>query len=205
MVQGLEAQDNREAGRTAVHQGDGKPRELTLHEALTEILGAYQHSQDPMGHILAKVQKNRRLQEGQYQGIRDDLEAINTTLVSIAGVLADMANSMREAVSHQRALTLARHLNSPPLPLLLVARRPRHRTNRPPAPLPLQKVSVHQKKGIWHAIAKGVWTLGGLWQAEHLLSETVGGTETLGMENRRGPAWDGLPTGKGCLSNPDPP
>ncbi|KAJ1106789.1 hypothetical protein NDU88_004187 [Pleurodeles waltl] len=102
-VQGTEAQDNREAGRTAVHQGEDRPREPTLQEALTEILGAYQHSQDTLGQILDNVQENTRLQEGQYQGIREDLMAINTTLVSIGGVLADMANLMREAVSHQWA------------------------------------------------------------------------------------------------------
>ncbi|KAJ1170099.1 hypothetical protein NDU88_001980 [Pleurodeles waltl] len=46
---------------------------------------------------------------------------------------------------------------------------------------------------------------GGLRQAEHPLSETVGGPEPLNMENGGGPAVDGLPTRKGCLSNPDPP
>ncbi|KAJ1165004.1 hypothetical protein NDU88_005434 [Pleurodeles waltl] len=85
-VQGTEAQDNRETGRTAVRQGEDRPREPTLQEALTEILGAYQQSQDALGQIVANVQENRRLQEGHYQVIREDLQAINTTLVSIAGV-----------------------------------------------------------------------------------------------------------------------
>ncbi|KAJ1082569.1 hypothetical protein NDU88_002734 [Pleurodeles waltl] len=80
-------------------------REPTLQEALAEILGAYQHSQDTMGQILDNVQENKQLQEGQYQyqGIREDFQAINNTLVSIAGVLVDMANIMREAVLHQQA------------------------------------------------------------------------------------------------------
>ncbi|KAJ1109921.1 hypothetical protein NDU88_007278 [Pleurodeles waltl] len=56
-----------------------------------------------MGQILAKLQETLRLQEGQYLGIREDLRGIHTTLVTIAGVLADMANTMREAVAHQRA------------------------------------------------------------------------------------------------------
>ncbi|KAJ1182024.1 hypothetical protein NDU88_007221 [Pleurodeles waltl] len=102
-VQGTEALANRETGRTAVRQQEDSPREPTLQEALSEILGADQHSQDMLGQILDNVQENRRLQEGQYQGIRKDLQAINNTLISIAGVLADMANMMREAVSHQRA------------------------------------------------------------------------------------------------------
>ncbi|KAJ1165652.1 hypothetical protein NDU88_006069 [Pleurodeles waltl] len=102
-VQGTEAQDNREAGKTAVRQGEDRPRKPTLKEALTNILGAYHHSQDTMGQILAKLQETQRLQEGQYLGIREDLKHIYTILVTIAGVLADMANTMREAVAHQRA------------------------------------------------------------------------------------------------------
>ncbi|KAJ1188487.1 hypothetical protein NDU88_005248 [Pleurodeles waltl] len=101
--QGTEAQDNREAGRTAVRQGEDRPREPTLQEALSNILGAYHHSQETMGQILAKLQETQRLQEGQYLGIRDDLTKIYTILVSIAGVLADMGKTMREVVAQQRA------------------------------------------------------------------------------------------------------
>ncbi|KAJ1199309.1 hypothetical protein NDU88_003146 [Pleurodeles waltl] len=46
---------------------------------------------------------------------------------------------------------------------------------------------------------------GGLWQAEHPLSQTVGGPETLGKEDGRGPASDGLPKRMGFASNPEPP
>ncbi|KAJ1217914.1 hypothetical protein NDU88_005501 [Pleurodeles waltl] len=114
--------------------GEDRPREPSLQEALTNILGAYHHSQETMGQILVKLQETQWLQEGQYLGIREDLKDIHTTLVTIAGVLADMANTTVP-------LTLATPMNSPPPPLslLLVDRRPRHRNNRPPAPLPLQK------------------------------------------------------------------
>ncbi|KAJ1201838.1 hypothetical protein NDU88_005644 [Pleurodeles waltl] len=82
---------------------DQRPRELTLHEALSNILGAYHHSQETLGQILDKLQETQRLQEGQYLGIRDDLTKIYTILVTIAGVLADMGKTMREAVAQQRA------------------------------------------------------------------------------------------------------
>ncbi|KAJ1083189.1 hypothetical protein NDU88_003349 [Pleurodeles waltl] len=101
-VQGTEAQDNREAGRT-VQQGEDRLREPTLHEALTNFLGAYHHSQETMGQILYNLQETQRLQEGQYLGIRDDLKNSYTILVTIAGVLADMGNTLREAVAQQRA------------------------------------------------------------------------------------------------------
>ncbi|KAJ1114134.1 hypothetical protein NDU88_002373 [Pleurodeles waltl] len=103
MVQGTEKQDNREAGRTAVRQGEDRPREPTLHEALSNIMGAYHHSQEAMGTVLSKFQETQQLQEEQYLGTREDLKSINTTLVTIAGVLADMANTMRETVAYHRA------------------------------------------------------------------------------------------------------
>ncbi|KAJ1150610.1 hypothetical protein NDU88_003400 [Pleurodeles waltl] len=88
MVQGTEAQDNREAGRTAVRKGEDRPREPTLQEALANILGAYHRSQETMGLILAKLQETQRLQVRQYVGIREDLKHIYTILVTIAGVRA---------------------------------------------------------------------------------------------------------------------
>ncbi|KAJ1217700.1 hypothetical protein NDU88_005291 [Pleurodeles waltl] len=110
---GTEPQANRDTGRTAVCQGEDRPREPTLQEALSEILGAYQHSQDTMDQILNNLQENRQLQEGQYQGIREDLQAINTTLISISGVLADMANIMREATAHQWAPSTSQSSKQP--------------------------------------------------------------------------------------------
>ncbi|KAJ1113858.1 hypothetical protein NDU88_002099 [Pleurodeles waltl] len=53
-----------------------------------------------MGTVLAKFQETQRLQEGHYMGI---LKSINTTLVPIARVLADMANTMRERVAYHLA------------------------------------------------------------------------------------------------------
>ncbi|KAJ1123530.1 hypothetical protein NDU88_001999 [Pleurodeles waltl] len=102
-VQGTEAQDNREAGRTAVRQGEDRPRERTLHEALSNIMGEYHHSQEKMGTVLAKFQETQRLQEEHYLGIRKDLKSINTTLVTIAEVLADLVNTMRDTVGHKQA------------------------------------------------------------------------------------------------------
>ncbi|KAJ1099840.1 hypothetical protein NDU88_004935 [Pleurodeles waltl] len=46
---------------------------------------------------------------------------------------------------------------------------------------------------------------GGLQPAEHPLQEAVGGPAALGLEDLRGLAGEGLPTRKGCPSNPDPP
>ncbi|KAJ1140033.1 hypothetical protein NDU88_006394 [Pleurodeles waltl] len=66
-------------------------------------MGAYHHSQETMGTVLAKFQETQQLQEEQYLGIREDVKSINTTLVTIAGVLADMANTMRETVAYYRA------------------------------------------------------------------------------------------------------
>ncbi|KAJ1141744.1 hypothetical protein NDU88_008072 [Pleurodeles waltl] len=60
------------------------------------------------------------------------------------------------------------------------------------------------EKGYMACHRQGHADPGGLLQAEHPLSETVGGPETLGTEDSGSPAGDGLPMRKGCLSNPDP-
>ncbi|KAJ1094288.1 hypothetical protein NDU88_007366 [Pleurodeles waltl] len=66
-------------------------------------MGAYHHSQETMGTVLAKFQETQRLQEEHYLGIREDVKSISTTLVTIAGVLADLANTMRDTVAHKQA------------------------------------------------------------------------------------------------------
>ncbi|KAJ1197083.1 hypothetical protein NDU88_000945 [Pleurodeles waltl] len=61
------------------------------------------------------------------------------------------------------------------------------------------------EKGYLAGHRQGHADPGGLWQAEHPLSQTVGGPAPLGKEDGGGPAGDGLPMRKGCPSNPDPP
>ncbi|KAJ1179811.1 hypothetical protein NDU88_005044 [Pleurodeles waltl] len=102
-VQGTEAQDNRGTGRTAVRQGEDRPREPTLHEAFSNIMGAYHHSQETMATVLAKFQETQRLQEEQYLGIREELKSINTTLVTIVGVLKGWVGTRRDTVAQQGA------------------------------------------------------------------------------------------------------
>ncbi|KAJ1127927.1 hypothetical protein NDU88_006320 [Pleurodeles waltl] len=66
-------------------------------------MGAYHHSQEIMATVLAKFQETQRLQEEHYLGIREDLKSINTTLVTIAGVLADLINTRGDTVVQQGA------------------------------------------------------------------------------------------------------
>ncbi|KAJ1187126.1 hypothetical protein NDU88_003905 [Pleurodeles waltl] len=138
-VQGTEAQDNREVGRTAVRQGEDRPREPTPNVALSNIMGAYHHSQETMGTVLAKFQETQRLQEEHYLGIREDLKSINTTLVTIAGVLADLLNSRRDTVAHQRAPDTSLDDEQPTTSAGASGQEGRHRNNRPTTPYPLQK------------------------------------------------------------------
>ncbi|KAJ1171391.1 hypothetical protein NDU88_003254 [Pleurodeles waltl] len=102
-VQGTKAQEHRGTGRAAVRQGGGRPREPTLHEALSNIMGAYHHSQETMATALAKFQETQRLQEEQYLGFREELKSINTTLGTIVGVLKDLVNTKRDTVAPQGA------------------------------------------------------------------------------------------------------
>ncbi|KAJ1129764.1 hypothetical protein NDU88_008129 [Pleurodeles waltl] len=100
-VKGTEAQEHRGTGRAAVRQGADRPREPTLHEALSSIMGAYHHSQETMATVLAKVQETQRLQEEQYLGFREELRTISSALGTIVGVLKDIQNTMRDTVALQ--------------------------------------------------------------------------------------------------------
>ncbi|KAJ1202443.1 hypothetical protein NDU88_006243 [Pleurodeles waltl] len=102
-VQGTEAQEHRGSGRAAVRQGEDRPREPTLHEALSSIMGAYHHSQETMATVLAKFQETQRLQKEQYLGFREELRTINSTLGTIVGVLKELLNTRRDTVVQQGA------------------------------------------------------------------------------------------------------
>ncbi|KAJ1195443.1 hypothetical protein NDU88_004723 [Pleurodeles waltl] len=85
--QGTEAQGNRGTVRAAVRQGGEGPREPTLHEALTTIMGAYNRSQETMATVLARFQEIQVLQEEHYRGYREDIRALTSTLVTMVGLL----------------------------------------------------------------------------------------------------------------------
>ncbi|KAJ1187142.1 hypothetical protein NDU88_003921 [Pleurodeles waltl] len=99
-VQGTEAQEHRGTGRAAVRQGEDSPTVPTLHEALSNIMGAYHYSQETMATVLAKFQETQRLQEEQYLGFREELKS---TLGTIVGVLKELVNTRRETVAQQGA------------------------------------------------------------------------------------------------------
>ncbi|KAJ1192237.1 hypothetical protein NDU88_001549 [Pleurodeles waltl] len=66
-----------------------------------------------MGQSRNNMQENQWLQEVHHQEIRKDLQALSTTMVSIEGVLADMANIMREYIAHQRAPSTSQSTEQP--------------------------------------------------------------------------------------------
>ncbi|KAJ1199073.1 hypothetical protein NDU88_002911 [Pleurodeles waltl] len=136
-VQGTAAQGKMGTWRAAVRQGEDRPREPTLHKALSNIMGAYHHSQEMMATVLAKFQETQRLQEEQYLGFREELKSIDSTLGTIVGVLKELVNIRSDTVAQQGVPTLAWTMNCrPPLPAV-VDRRHGHRTTTP-APHPMQ-------------------------------------------------------------------
>ncbi|KAJ1169434.1 hypothetical protein NDU88_001327 [Pleurodeles waltl] len=64
-------------------------------------MGAYHHSQERMATVLANFQETQELQEEYYLGIREELKSINTTLVTIVGVLQNLVNTRRDTVAQQ--------------------------------------------------------------------------------------------------------
>ncbi|KAJ1134523.1 hypothetical protein NDU88_000974 [Pleurodeles waltl] len=102
-VQGTESQEHRGTGRAAVRQGADSPREPTLHEALSSIMGSYHHSQETMATVLVKFHETQRLQEQQYLGFREELRTICSALGTIVGVLKDIQQTLRDTVALQGA------------------------------------------------------------------------------------------------------
>ncbi|KAJ1100554.1 hypothetical protein NDU88_005636 [Pleurodeles waltl] len=78
-VQATQAQGDKDTEDSCA-PGGGQPRESTVQVALTNVLGAYQQSQDKVGQMLNIMQENQRLQEEHHQQIREDLLALNTTM-----------------------------------------------------------------------------------------------------------------------------
>ncbi|KAJ1213817.1 hypothetical protein NDU88_001448 [Pleurodeles waltl] len=102
-VQGTEAEEHRGTGGAAVRQGADRPREPTLHKALSSIMGEYHHSQETIATVLAKFQETQRMQEEQYLGFREELRTISSTLGTIVGVLKKILNTRRDTVALQGA------------------------------------------------------------------------------------------------------
>ncbi|KAJ1107154.1 hypothetical protein NDU88_004547 [Pleurodeles waltl] len=127
-VQGTKAQEHRGTGRAAVRQGADRPREPTLHEALSSIMGAYHHSQETMATVLDKFQETQRMQEEQYLGFREELRTISSALGTIVGVLKEIINTRRDTVALQGA----------PDTRMDDQLRHHHRTTTPAPPLQMQ-------------------------------------------------------------------
>ncbi|KAJ1131048.1 hypothetical protein NDU88_009391 [Pleurodeles waltl] len=102
-IQGTEAQGNRGTGRAAVRQGGDRPREPTLQEALTTIMGAYHHSQETMATVLARFQEIQAQQGERYMGFREELRNIGTAMGTIVLALNQIVTTLRDHVVPQRA------------------------------------------------------------------------------------------------------
>ncbi|KAJ1119690.1 hypothetical protein NDU88_007875 [Pleurodeles waltl] len=102
-VQGTEAHGNRGTGRAAVRQGGDRPREPTLHEALSSIMGAYHRFQETMATVLARFQEIQVLQEEQFMGFREELRNISSAMGTIVVALNQIVTTLRDHVAPQRA------------------------------------------------------------------------------------------------------
>ncbi|KAJ1166820.1 hypothetical protein NDU88_007216 [Pleurodeles waltl] len=100
---GQRPRETGELGGGSVRQGGDRPREPTLHEALSSIMGAYHHSQETMATVLARFQEIQLLQEEQYLGFREELQTISSALGTIVGALNLLVTTLRDTLAPQRA------------------------------------------------------------------------------------------------------
>ncbi|KAJ1192920.1 hypothetical protein NDU88_002226 [Pleurodeles waltl] len=66
-VQGTQAQGAMPSGRASVAQGGGHRMDASAQDVISDVLGAYRHTQDRMGQIVATLEQNQRLQIAHHQ------------------------------------------------------------------------------------------------------------------------------------------
>ncbi|KAJ1208429.1 hypothetical protein NDU88_003815 [Pleurodeles waltl] len=119
-------------------QGEDRSREPTLHEALSNIMGAYHQSQETMATVLAKFQETQHLEEEQYFGFREELRSSIPPPGTIGGVLKEVLNTRRDTVVQQGAPDTSLDDELPTTSTGASVQEARHRTTTP-APHPLQR------------------------------------------------------------------
>ncbi|KAJ1139671.1 hypothetical protein NDU88_006038 [Pleurodeles waltl] len=100
---GQRPRETGELGGLLCNRGGDRPREPTLHEALSSIMGAYHHSQETMTTVLARFQEIQLLQEQQYMGFREELRNISSAMGTIVVALNQLVTTLRDTVAPQRA------------------------------------------------------------------------------------------------------
>ncbi|KAJ1131676.1 hypothetical protein NDU88_010011 [Pleurodeles waltl] len=83
--------------------GEERPREPTLQEALTTIMGAYHHSQETMATVLARFTEIQAQQEERYMGFREELRIIGTAMGTIVLALHRIEDALRDHGAPHRA------------------------------------------------------------------------------------------------------
>ncbi|KAJ1084206.1 hypothetical protein NDU88_004358 [Pleurodeles waltl] len=119
--------------------GGNRPREPTLHEALSSIMGAYHHSQETMATVLARFQEIQVLQEEQFMGFREELRHISSAMGTIVVALNQIVTPLRDHVAPQRAPVTSMDQEQASTSAGASGQEARHKNNRPPEPHPLQK------------------------------------------------------------------
>ncbi|KAJ1198184.1 hypothetical protein NDU88_002028 [Pleurodeles waltl] len=83
--------------------GEERPREPTLQEALTTLMGAYHHSQETMATVLARFTEIQAQQEERYMGFREELRIIGTAMGTIVLALHRIEDALRDHGAPHRA------------------------------------------------------------------------------------------------------
>ncbi|KAJ1136180.1 hypothetical protein NDU88_002598 [Pleurodeles waltl] len=82
-------------------------------EVISEVLGAYHHTQDCMGQILTTLKQSQRLQIAQHQETMEQWKQRNATMATIAGVLQHHHLTQPEIPTNQEAPTTDQDTDQP--------------------------------------------------------------------------------------------
>ncbi|KAJ1099548.1 hypothetical protein NDU88_004648 [Pleurodeles waltl] len=82
-------------------------------EVISEVLGAYQHTQDTMGQIVATLEQNQRLQIAHHQEATEQWKQLNATMATIALALLHHFPTQPETPTDQEYPTTDQDTDQP--------------------------------------------------------------------------------------------
>ncbi|KAJ1151095.1 hypothetical protein NDU88_003882 [Pleurodeles waltl] len=101
-VQGTQAQGARTSGRASVAQGGGHKMDAAAQDMISEVLGAYYHTQDRLDQVVSTPEKSRRMQQAHHQEAMELWKLHTATMASIAGTLLQLFQTHPEAQDTDR-------------------------------------------------------------------------------------------------------
>ncbi|KAJ1117889.1 hypothetical protein NDU88_006085 [Pleurodeles waltl] len=106
-VQGTLAQGARASARVSVGQGGGHRMDAAAQDVISEVLVAYQHTQDRLAQIVSILEQSQRMHQEQHQHAIEQWKERNATMATIVGALLQLVKNQSDTHIGQDTPTTA--------------------------------------------------------------------------------------------------